>query len=263
MQNDIQKRLKLSQSWKQREDYTHGLAGTPIHNTWRAMMFTIKGKKVGVSEAWHKFNDFANDMLPTYKEGLRIYRLDKSKPFSKENCIWAEKEFLTNHRLSTLEYNGEIKTLREWCLIYSLNYTGVRQRYFKGKNYTSHQILFGKPKRKKRDLLTIQELNYQQIRAKASKMLSSYKNKDKKKNLTFDLETNWFIENILTKFCIYCGTDKNVGADRLDNSKGHTKENVVPCCFRCNATRNNNFTHEEMLLIGNFIKNNIDNKRQI
>ncbi len=27
--------------------------------------------------------------------------------------------------------------------------------------------------------------------------------------------------------------------DRLDNSKGHTKENVVPACYRCNMIKGN------------------------
>lgn len=39
-QNDAlvskQRRIEsLKAAWKNREDYTHGLFGTPIHNTWR------------------------------------------------------------------------------------------------------------------------------------------------------------------------------------------------------------------------------------
>jgi hypothetical protein len=30
----------------------------------------------------------------------------------------------------------------------------------------------------------------------------------------------------------------------------HIKANVVPCCPDCNIARSNNFTHEEMLIIG-------------
>jgi hypothetical protein len=45
-----------------------------------------------------------------------------------------------------------------------------------------------------------------------------------------------------------------IGCDRLDNDKGHTKDNVVPCCVSCNTVRGNNFTYEEMLVIGKTLK---------
>lgn len=48
-------------------------------------------------------------------------------------------------------------------------------------------------------------------------------------------------------------TDKN-DDDRIDNNIGHTKLNVVPCCYTCNTARNNNFTHNEMFILGETIK---------
>jgi hypothetical protein len=29
------------------------------------------------------------------------------------------------------------------------------------------------------------------------------------------------------------------GLDRVDSMKGHTPDNVVPCCYRCNCAKNN------------------------
>jgi hypothetical protein len=34
--------------------------------------------------------------------------------------------------------------------------------------------------------------------------------------------------------CIYCGVEKSHGLDRKDSSKGHSEDNVVPCCEKCN-----------------------------
>lgn len=35
--------------------------------------------------------------------------------------------------------------------------------------------------------------------------------------------------------CSYCGLEKAGGLDRRDSAKGHTEENVVPCCMWCNS----------------------------
>lgn len=83
----------------------------------------------------------------------------------------------------------------------------------------------------------------------------AYKEIDKKKGFQFDL-TKEFIEEKLKQPCMYCG-DLNfnkMGLDRLDNSIGHLKTNVVPCCDECNIARSDHFTHEEMLIIGIAIK---------
>jgi hypothetical protein len=53
--------------------------------------------------------------------------------------------------------------------------------------------------------------------------------------------------------CVYCGYTAT-GFDRIDNKLGHTKENCVICCKECNVARMDNFTHEEMFIIGNAIK---------
>lgn len=55
---------------------------------------------------------------------------------------------------------------------------------------------------------------------------------------------------LLTKPCEYCGLSldqkSGYGLDRLNNSLGYTRENVVQCCSLCNTQRSNIFTPEEM-----------------
>lgn len=252
---------KLSQQWKARLSYTDGLYGTKFHNKWRAFRFTVKGKRIGCSPDWVTFHKFKEDMFPTYTEGMNLFRRDKSQPFSKENCYFSYQEDYSSHQLSTLEYNGEIKTLRDWCDIYELNFNGVRQRYFRGKNYTPEEILFGKKTWSRRNSQKWSD-DHAANRVKASKMLSQYKLRDAKKGLFgFDLDIEWFIENISKKNCVYCGSSEFIGGDRISNSQGHTKGNIVPCCYRCNSTRGDRFTHEEMKKLGKFISENIDCNR--
>lgn len=52
--------------------------------------------------------------------------------------------------------------------------------------------------------------------------------------------------------CIYCKKHKpfnEMGLDRIDNSKPHTIDNVVPCCTECNVKRGTKDYEEFMLVI--------------
>ena len=51
--------------------------------------------------------------------------------------------------------------------------------------------------------------------------------------------------------CYYCGNQHNIGIDRLDNTKGYTVENSVPCCYMCNMMKN---TMSEDQLINQCVK---------
>lgn len=142
--------------------------------------------------------------------------------------------------------------LKYWSDKFNISLNGLKIRYHKRKkyNYSTEEILFGR----KRNRGSKTPKNNPTDRAKASKMISSYKHKDHKNQTTIcDIDIDWMIDNIMTKSCIYCGDTNRVGCDRIDNSKGHTKDNVVPCCFDCNCARNNNFSHDEMMEIGKTI----------
>lgn len=41
-------------------------------------------------------------------------------------------------------------------------------------------------------------------------------------------------QNILSRSCHYCGTNKTVGMDRVDSELPYTVQNVVACCTMCN-----------------------------
>ena len=76
----------------------------------------------------------------------------------------------------------------------------------------------------------------------------------------------WYNEQ--TKTCHYCnvtpenligenkyGKTNRLTIDRKDNNKGYDLDNLVLACYRCNATKSNYFTEQEMLLIGKIIQN--------
>lgn len=86
-------------------------------------------------------------------------------------------------------------------------------------------------------------------KGRAVNLCGSYKYSDKKYNRgECTLTAEWIVENIFTSKCSYCGKDdwRELGCDRIDNSKPHTPNNVVCCCQECNTKRGNK-SYEEFL----------------
>lgn len=96
-------------------------------------------------------------------------------------------------------------------------------------------------------------------KGRAIHKINSYLKYDKKKGFECDLTQEFIIDVLFNKSCVYCGYSAT-GIDRLDNLKGHTMCNSVPCCKECNIARGDNFTHEEMFHIGKTIKLIKDNR---
>lgn len=86
-------------------------------------------------------------------------------------------------------------------------------------------------------------------KGRAVGLICHYNFADKQRG--FDTSNNitaeWIVENIFTSKCVYCGREEweTLGADRIDNSKPHTPDNVVCCCGICNAERQDSYSVEE------------------
>lgn len=88
-------------------------------------------------------------------------------------------------------------------------------------------------------------------------LIGNYKKNAKKRGFEYNLTEEQF-RKLTQKSCHYCGTlPSNVsnqkrcngaysynGLDRIDNTKGYTIDNVVPCCRMCNIAKNNNTLRE-------------------
>lgn len=195
-------------------------------------------------------------MASTFEAGKKLYRVNKSLPFSIDNCVWLTAEQSAAKRQSTakLIHEGEELTLREWSNKLGIPLNAIRQRYFRGKNLSMREILYGRQLKHKPKVKCFKECSEKEMKRKAVKMVNQYKCRDKKLGMICDITFNWFIDNIVTKSCIYCGSTDRIGCDRADNSKGHTIDNVQPCCFECNTIRSNFFTVAEMKVLGETIK---------
>ena len=70
-------------------------------------------------------------------------------------------------------------------------------------------------------------------------LLKDSRKSDKKKGYSNTL-TLEHIQEALHQDCTYCGDNTTLMTlDRIDNTIGHTIDNVLPCCYRCNNIRGN------------------------
>lgn len=66
---------------------------------------------------------------------------------------------------------------------------------------------------------------------------SAYKCGSKTRKIEFTLTKKQFT-SLWQKPCYYCGSEiKTIGLDRVDNIRGYTIDNVVPCCEICNRMK--------------------------
>ncbi len=82
----------------------------------------------------------------------------------------------------------------------------------------------------------------------------AYKLQDKKRNFANDLDVPFIYSITGGKSCSYCGRTNGLGLDRIDNKRGHTKDNVVPACGKCNKFRGDYLTVQETKKVIDFIR---------
>jgi len=113
-------------------------------------------------------------------------------------------------------------------------------KFITKNNHESKRCNYCNEMQHKQDKKRTRERNYKN---------ENYRNKEKffkdyikgalKREYEFTLTFEEFSE-LIDKECFYCHyyKDKEVnGIDRVDNSKGYTKENSVPCCELCNRIK--------------------------
>lgn len=90
------------------------------------------GRGITMSREWcNSFGSFYQDMGPKPTPTHTLERIDNDGPYSKENCIWADRTAQSNNRRNNicLEYLGRTQTLAQWCTELGYDYETIRSRY--------------------------------------------------------------------------------------------------------------------------------------
>lgn len=95
------------------------------------------GRGIHVCRRWHKAENFIADMLPSFKEGLSLERIDNNEGYSKDNCAWVtlaeqSRNRRTNRRIT---YKGKTQCLVAWANEYSINKGTLFVRLLRGWSF--------------------------------------------------------------------------------------------------------------------------------
>ena len=119
---------------------THGMCGTSEYEIWKGIKKRCcvedyiefpqyGGRGITMCDEWKEsFEAFYRDMGPRPSPEHSIDRRDNNKGYSKENCRWATLVEQANNRRDNLyfDFDGDRKTLTEWCREFGLNYNRIR-----------------------------------------------------------------------------------------------------------------------------------------
>jgi len=106
-------------------------------------------------------------------------------------------------------------------------------------------------------------------------VVRNYKRRAIKQGREYNLTLEQFAE-ITQKDCYYCGAKPNNinnkkdcngkyiynGIDRIDNTKGYTMGNIVPCCRNCNAAKGTLTLREFQTWVDNIYNNMFKKERK-
>jgi hypothetical protein len=122
----------------------HGMYKTKIYRVWRSMHRRTKkrfpgsdtyiDKGISVCERWNLFENFYEDMGPTYKEGLSIDRINNDGNYEPDNCKWSTTTEQSRNKGNNVFYTigKEKRILPDWCKDYGIHPKTVKGRLDKG-----------------------------------------------------------------------------------------------------------------------------------
>lgn len=113
----------------------------PIYLAWQSMLIRCTypetngyknygGRGIAVCDRWHKFEHFLADVGEHPGPGFTLDRIDVNGNYEPGNVQWSTLKAQANNRRNNvyITYQGETKTLTEWCEQLGLKYSRMHKR---------------------------------------------------------------------------------------------------------------------------------------
>lgn len=100
------------------------------------------GRGIKICPEWEKsFERFRSDMGPRPDMNHTLERLDNNKGYYPGNCVWATRREQARNKANSVrvEFNGEIRSLSDWCESLDLKYSATY--YWLKKGATLAQVV--------------------------------------------------------------------------------------------------------------------------
>lgn len=136
---------------KETYKFKHGYSDHPLYDCWVAIKSRCLkpndpkykdygGRGITICEEWK--NDFCSflewALANGYNKCLTIDRINNNGNYTPQNCRWTTRKVQQNNTRHNkyLEYNGETKTLAQWCELLKLNRSTIDNRLSHGYSVT-------------------------------------------------------------------------------------------------------------------------------
>ena len=134
------KTSKISYSANGKYDQHHEL-----FERWKSMLrrcyekshksfYRYGGRGVEVCERWQVFDNFVDDLYPTYEKGLTLEREDNDGDYNPHNCSWVTRKCQQQNKVNNrnITHGGIERSMTEWAEFVGLQPDTVRKRLNRG-----------------------------------------------------------------------------------------------------------------------------------
>jgi hypothetical protein len=154
----------------------------------------------------------------------RAKRLERQRKYDRSPEARARKLLLARLKYNTPEGKAKAKARRE-----SAKYKKYQAAYNKSEKAKAYRREYEQRRS------TIERTRQRHL--SPAGRYANYKYGAKDRGIPFKISFEYFM-TFWQKPCAYDGKPiETIGLDRIDNTKGYVKGNIVPCCFTCNKAK--------------------------